>query len=142
MRGGTLDAENVRRWVDFCVGLVRLVEFHHKNPDEFPAKSWEVYHAPDGTVEKSRVDVWDLFEAMGEVGGELGRRCWEEMIERYAENGHDLEVPPEGEEGEQGVDDHEDEAGDEGKEHDSGGFGFKDNVDIRGGARDADIVEE
>lgn len=40
---GTLDAEDVKMWVDFCIGLVRLAEFYIDNPERFPMKTFKSF---------------------------------------------------------------------------------------------------
>jgi hypothetical protein len=51
---GSLDTDDIIKWIDFCVGLLRLAEYYLKNPQKFSAKSWD-----------ERVNVFDLIKDMG-----------------------------------------------------------------------------
>lgn len=55
---GSLEMKDIRKWVDFCIGLVRLAHFYHDNPDKFPVKKWE-----------DRISVFDLIAQM-DLGAE------------------------------------------------------------------------
>ena len=62
---GTLVAEEVYHWVDFCVALVRLAEFHAGNPGHFPIDSFESYSKDGGAPVHNTININRLIEAMG-----------------------------------------------------------------------------
>ncbi|TVY42778.1 hypothetical protein LSUB1_G001537 [Lachnellula subtilissima] len=115
---GTLVAEEIHHWVDFCVALVRLAESHAQNPGQFPIDSFQSYSKDGGATVLSPVNINRLIDSMG--FGEEAREFWRHKISRYAlyEKGDeddrtDNEDPPEddpltddedGGEGEDGAD--------------------------------------
>ncbi|KAE8446409.1 hypothetical protein EG329_012014 [Mollisiaceae sp. DMI_Dod_QoI] len=62
---GSLDAEDITRWVDFCVGLVRLAYFYQANPEMFRVKHWLDEITAGGSVRRENmISVFDLMEDM------------------------------------------------------------------------------
>lgn len=68
---GSLDAEEIGHWIDFCIGLVRLSEFYVENPARFPASTWD------------NVNVFDLMNDMGLSNDAKG--YWHAQVERWEE---------------------------------------------------------
>lgn len=61
---GSLCAEEVMHSVKFCIGLVRLAQLYHNNPDKFPIKNWENERDVDRNWERGDINVFDLIEDM------------------------------------------------------------------------------
>ncbi|KAF8854418.1 hypothetical protein BDZ45DRAFT_747561 [Acephala macrosclerotiorum] len=62
---GSLNAEDIARWVDFCVGLVRLAHFYDQHPSRFRVKHWLDEIAPNGEVRReNKISVFELMEDM------------------------------------------------------------------------------
>ncbi|KAG4435533.1 hypothetical protein IFR05_008972, partial [Cadophora sp. M221] len=98
---GSLNGEHVNRWVDFCIGIVRLAHLYAADPSHFRVRNWEDVTLPDGTVERNSIDVFDLMRDM-ELSPEA-IAYWEGQVAMYAgyvkNDEHDRlddEVPPEG----------------------------------------------
>ncbi|KAH6723318.1 hypothetical protein BKA61DRAFT_648495 [Leptodontidium sp. MPI-SDFR-AT-0119] len=98
---GSLIGEDVNRWVDFCIGLVRLAHLYAADPSRFRVRNWEDVALPDGTVELNNIDVFDLMRDM-ELSSEAVT-YWEGRVatyEGYVKNDEydrlDDEVPPDG----------------------------------------------
>jgi hypothetical protein len=96
---GSLCAEDISRWVDFCVGLVKIAQLYSKDPSRFPAKCLGNYYDIRGTQHVSRISVYDLMNDM-ELGDEaIG--YWQRRIARYqmsikgdSDDRVDNELPP------------------------------------------------
>jgi hypothetical protein len=104
---GTLDAKDVEKWVEFCVGLVRLAQYYVDNPGTFPIKSFKSFSVEkNGDYLRERLYIVDLMNDMGM--SEEDKDYWRERIARYQARGGPLdrldnEVPPsDGQEG-QGI---------------------------------------
>jgi hypothetical protein len=79
---GTLEPEEVHRWVDFCVGLVRLAEFYANNPDRFPLTSFRQERpAPGVIVPNLTEDCFGLMDQMG-LSAEAKEFWWRKVV-RY-----------------------------------------------------------
>ncbi|KAH7410949.1 hypothetical protein BKA64DRAFT_772357 [Cadophora sp. MPI-SDFR-AT-0126] len=96
---GSLNAEDINHWVDFCIGIVRLAHLYAADPERFRVKNWGDVRLPDGRWERNRIDVFDLMRDM-ELSEEAVR-YWEERVGRWMayrkgnENDRlDDEVPP------------------------------------------------
>jgi hypothetical protein len=92
---GSLDAEEIKHWVEFCIGLVKLATFYSESPDKFPVQSW-----PGLAGDRDRIDVFDLMKDMRLGDNEV--EYWERKIALYQsgqpgdENDRtDNETPPE-----------------------------------------------
>ncbi|KAI9048078.1 hypothetical protein LZ554_007874 [Drepanopeziza brunnea f. sp. 'monogermtubi'] len=98
---GSLDAGDVSRWVDFCIGLVRLARLYVDDPPRFRVDDWGVTWHADGTHRFSRISVFDLIRDMDLGYG--AEEYWENRIAKFAlyEDGDetdrlDDEEPPAG----------------------------------------------
>jgi hypothetical protein len=96
---GSLCAEDISRWVDFCVGLVKIAQVYSKEVSRFPAKCLGNYYDIGGKHHVGRISVYDLMSDM-ELGDEaIG--YWQRRIARYqmglkgdADDRVDNELPP------------------------------------------------
>ena len=87
---GTLDEKDVRMWVEFCIGLVRLAEFYVNNPGTFPMKTFKPYLiSEDGEPVTERFDIMDLIKDMDM--SEEDRDYWRTRIVTYAARGGPLD---------------------------------------------------
>ncbi|KAE9373401.1 hypothetical protein N431DRAFT_338728 [Stipitochalara longipes BDJ] len=63
---GSLNPTVIQKWVEFCIGLVRLAQFYDDNPGKFPMKTFKPYELnPNKKVPKGRFYIMDLMEDMG-----------------------------------------------------------------------------
>ena len=72
---GTLNSDEVFRWVDLCLGLVRLAKYFAMHPEAFPTTGFHTLTAADGTSSRNRVNAFDLLHLMGI--DQAGIRYWE-----------------------------------------------------------------
>jgi len=104
---GTLNATDVRKWVEFCIGLIRVAQFYVDNPGRFPMKSFKGFLV-DGNEESvaERFYILDLMRDMGM--SEEDKSYWRTRMARFAGKGGRLDrldnekEPEEGQEG-QGI---------------------------------------
>lgn len=96
---GSLCAEDISRWVDFCVGLIKLSKLYSEDPDRFPLKGLGRYHEPDGKLRLNLMNVYALMRDM-ELGNEA-ISYWQRRIAGYqmgmhgdADDRADNELPP------------------------------------------------
>lgn len=61
---GSLDTEHILKWVEFCVGLVRLAHVYASKEKEFRVHSWENPFEPTSSTNTSHISIWDLMEDM------------------------------------------------------------------------------
>ena len=79
---GTLAAEEIHHWVDFCVALVRLAEFHANNPGKFPIDNFESDSSSRKLTVDNSVSINRLMDAMGL--SEAAREFWHHKSFGYA----------------------------------------------------------
>jgi hypothetical protein len=96
---GSLCSEEISRWIDFCIGLVKLAALYRNDPARFPAKGLGEYLDDNGKPQKGRVSVFDLMQDI-ELGDEV-IRYWELKMAKYAmgikgdaDDRTDNELPP------------------------------------------------
>jgi hypothetical protein len=96
---GSLCPEEISRWVDFCIGLIRLAYLYHNHPRRFPTEALGDYYDGEGNLQGGGVSVFDLIRDM-ELDGEAVW-YWELRMARYAMGTHgdaddrtDNELPP------------------------------------------------
>jgi hypothetical protein len=104
---GTLNATDVRKWVEFCIGLVRVAQFYVDNPGRFPMKSFKSFLV-DGD-EESVTERFYILDLMWDMGmSEEDKSYWRTRMARFAGKGGRLDrldnekEPEEGQEG-QGI---------------------------------------
>ena len=114
---GTLSAQDVSRWVDFCIGLVRLAGLYLANPSRLKVNDWEDYFDNGGII-RNNINVFDLMYDMELDDDAI--HYWETRVARYmcgakgdADDRTDNEVRPE--------DDPEDSEGKVSGDDDNGG---------------------
>ena len=112
---GTLKEEEVTRWVDVCLGLVRLAKYYAGNPEEFPVIEWGDEFSPrrNGILTRSRINVFDLLNLMGIGKKEIEwwqdrKATWSNVMvlsaearsknEHFRDDLEDLSVPDDAEE--------------------------------------------
>jgi hypothetical protein len=102
---GTLSAVDVQKWVEFCIGLVRLAQFYVDNPGKFPMKSFKSFSVgEDGEPVTERFYITELMRDMGLSEGD--KEYWRIRIARFAGKGGPLDrldnewKPKDGEESE------------------------------------------
>ncbi len=78
---GTLEPEDVSRWVDFCIGLVHLAEFYSKHPERFRVQDWDPKRDNDGKLQANNINVFDLIQDM-DLGPET-TSYWEHRVAKY-----------------------------------------------------------
>ncbi|KAH7354894.1 hypothetical protein BKA65DRAFT_581538 [Rhexocercosporidium sp. MPI-PUGE-AT-0058] len=98
---GSLDGEDVNRWVEFCIGIVRLAHLYAADPERFRVRNWRDVMMFDETSERNRIDVFDLMRDM--EWGDDAVSYWERRVATYmcfVKGGEhdrlDDEVPPNG----------------------------------------------
>jgi hypothetical protein len=96
---GSLCLEEISRWVDFCIGLVKLAALYREDPARFPVKGLGEYVDENNTVQKGRISVFDLMKDMGLETQAI--RYWESRMAKYsmgtrgdADDRTDNELPP------------------------------------------------
>ena len=77
---GCLDADDIMRWVEFCIGLVRVAEFYYRNPGTFPVKTWQdslsVFKLmKDMALSKEALEYWDSKYAYYQTVHPWDREC-------------------------------------------------------------------
>jgi hypothetical protein len=77
---GSLSAEDISRWVDCCVGLVRLADLYMQDPGLIPVFGWEDTFS-NGRIVRNHINVFDLINNM-ELGDDA-IRFWETKVARY-----------------------------------------------------------
>ncbi|PBP28045.1 hypothetical protein BUE80_DR000881 [Diplocarpon rosae] len=77
----SLDFEDISRWVDFCVGLVRLARLYVEDRSRFPVQNWNDTLLADGTIQCNKIDVFDLIRDMDL--GQTATEYWERRVEKY-----------------------------------------------------------
>jgi hypothetical protein len=102
-----LNATDVRKWVEFCIGLVRVAQFYVDNPGRFPMKSFKSFLV-DGD-EESVTERFYILDLMWDMGmSEEDKSYWRTRMARFAGKGGRLDrldnekEPEEGQEG-QGI---------------------------------------
>ncbi|KAK0119882.1 hypothetical protein ONS95_011312 [Cadophora gregata] len=78
---GSLNAEDINHWVDFCIGIVRLAYLYAADPEKFRVKNWEDIKLPGGGWERNQIDVFDLMRDM-KLSDEV-ITYWEERVARW-----------------------------------------------------------
>ncbi|CZT51551.1 uncharacterized protein RSE6_12706 [Rhynchosporium secalis] len=96
---GSLKGPDIKHWVEFCIGLVRLAHLYAADPALFPVKNWRDVRLPNGSFETNRINVFDLMRDMGLSAEAIA--YWEQKISTYrafrTNDEHDRlddEVPP------------------------------------------------
>lgn len=79
---GTLVAEEVHHWVNFCIALVRLADFYAENSDQFPIDSFESYTNDGGTSVHNPININKLIDLMGL--SDEARDFWRHKSKGYA----------------------------------------------------------
>lgn len=115
---GTLAVEEVHHWVDFCVALVRLAEFHANNPGQFPIDSFESRKKHGEPTAQNPININRLMDAMGL--SEDAKAFWGHKSAEYAmyvegdkNDRTDNEEPPQDEPYSGGDDGHSSDGGDD-----------------------------
>jgi hypothetical protein len=104
---GTLDANDVQKWVEFCIGLVRLAKYYVDNPGTFPITTFKSFSVDEsGECVRERIYIMDLMNDMGM--SEEDKDYWRERMARFQAKGGSLDrvdnkVPPEDDEDGQGI---------------------------------------
>jgi hypothetical protein len=71
---GSLDADDIMRWVELCIGLVIVADFYYWNPEKFPVKTWD--------------DPLSVFVLMKDMGlSEEAHNYWDGKRIHYASRG-------------------------------------------------------
>lgn len=76
---GSLCPEEISRWVDFCIGLVKVARFYWEDPARFRVKGLGEYYDENGKLQRGRISVFDLMQDM-----ELDDKAVEYWISRMA----------------------------------------------------------
>ncbi|KAL2070434.1 hypothetical protein VTL71DRAFT_13460 [Oculimacula yallundae] len=78
---GSLNGQDISRWVEFCIGLVRLAHLYAADPVRFRVRNWRDVRLPDGSFESNRVDVFDLMRDMNLSSEAIA--YWEMKVATY-----------------------------------------------------------
>jgi hypothetical protein len=83
---GTLDAKDIRMWVEFCVSLVRLAGYYVDNPGTFPMKTFKSFLVDEEKKNvRERFYIMDLMRDMGM--SEEDMNYWRERMARFMGKG-------------------------------------------------------
>jgi len=77
---GSLDSVHVLKWIEFCVGLVRLAHEYASKSKNFRVHDWGNPANPIGSMD--HISVWDLIEDMGLP--EESKRFWKTREAKYS----------------------------------------------------------
>ena len=80
---GTLDANDVQEWVEFCTGLVKVAQFYVDNPGRFPMKTFRGFRV--GEDEDPVAERFYIMDLMNDMGiSEDDKEYWRVRMAKFA----------------------------------------------------------